>query len=321
MLFEKQIEKIYKGRVFARCDDRGVAYYFSEKDFPGLKAEKYDFISKKGNLLKGKFYYYENPIKNRIVVFDHGFGGGHLSYMKEIERLCRDGFLVFSYDHTGCMESEGETPGGLGQSLMDLDDCLTALKKEEKLKGYDFSVMGHSWGGFSTLNISALHPEISHVVVMSGFISVEKMLSQFFPDFLKGYRNVALNIERESNPESLKYNAVDTLKNMKAKALLIYSDNDKAVNRALHYDTLYNALKDKENITFRLETGKGHNPDYTKEAVGYFSEYMKALATKQKKNQLSTEEKKADFVASMKWDKITELDEGVFSEIIEFLKA
>ena len=64
------------------------------------------------------------------------------------------------------MESGGESANGLGQSLSDLNDCITALKKEEKLSGYDFSVMGHSWGGFSTLNIASFHPDISHIVVL-----------------------------------------------------------------------------------------------------------------------------------------------------------
>ncbi len=313
----KLIENVYRTKLFARCDDKGTAYYFSAADFEGLNAIPYSFISSKGDTLKGNFYYYDNPRKNRIIVFDHGFFGGHLSYMKEIEMLCRHGFLVFSYDHTGCMESGGESANGLGQSLSDLNDCFNALKKEEKLQGYDFSVMGHSWGGFSTLNISALHPEISHVVVLSGFVSVEVMFSQFLPSALSFLAKPILKVERKFNPESLKYNAVETLRNTNAKVLLIYSDNDPAVKKEVHFDALQNGLADKDNVKLILVSGKGHNPNYTKEAVKILAEYTSALNRKNK--ELTTNEAKKAFVESFDWDKITEQDEKVWAEIFETL--
>ena len=159
--------------MHTRCDDNGTVFYFSAKDFEGLTAEPLAFKATAGHTLQGYLYHYENVIPGRIIVFDHGFGGGHRAYMKEIEKLCRHGYLVFSYDHTGCMESGGESPNGMAQSLCDLNDCIRFIKSCELTKGLDISVMGHSWGGFSTLNISALHEGISHVVVFSGFVSVD----------------------------------------------------------------------------------------------------------------------------------------------------
>ena len=188
MIFEKQIAKVFRSTLYRRCDDDGSTFYFSHKDFKGLSAQPYTFVSSAGNILKGYFYSYPNADESRLIVFDHGFGGGHRSYMKEIEMLCRQGYKVFSYDHTGCMESEGENTNGFAQSLHDLDDCLTALKKDENVNTADISVIGHSWGGFSTMNIAALHPDITHIVVISGFVSVEEMVKQNFSGLLKGYR-------------------------------------------------------------------------------------------------------------------------------------
>ena len=105
MIFEKQIVNLYREMAYTRCDDNGMAYYFSAEDFPGLQKESYPFRSLKGYRLQGYLYHYDHPQEGRLVVFDHGFGGGHRSYMKEIEKLCKHGFLVFAYDHTGCMES------------------------------------------------------------------------------------------------------------------------------------------------------------------------------------------------------------------------
>ena len=188
MIFESFITNMYKSQLFSRQDDTNKAYYFSCDDFEGLNRTPYRFKSSKGHMLQGYFYSYENPIENRIIVFDHGFGEGHRAYIKEIEMLCRKGYLVFSYDHTGCMESEGENCGGLSQSLVDLNNCLTTLKKDEKYKHCTFAVMGHSWGGYSSLNISRLHSDLSHVIVLAGPISVKQMINYNFKGILSALR-------------------------------------------------------------------------------------------------------------------------------------
>ena len=66
--------------------------------------------------------------------------------MKEINMLCERGYKVFSYDHTGCMESGGASPNSLGQSLCDLNDRITMLKSLPSLENVTISVMGHSFG-------------------------------------------------------------------------------------------------------------------------------------------------------------------------------
>lgn len=321
MIFEKQILNMYRGMAYTRCDDNGTTFYFTAKDFEGLRAEPYGFSSSMGHELCGYLYSYDAPIENRIVVFDHGFGGGHTSYMKEIEMLCRHGYLVFAYDHTGCMESGGVDPNGMAQSLCDLNDCITALKADTRFKGFDFSVMGHSWGGFSTLNITALHPDISHVVVLSGFVSVEMLVNSYFGGILKPYRKAVMRLEESSNPKFIKYNAIETLKNTKAKALLIYSDNDPMCHRAVHYDALCGALEGRDNIKLVLESGKGHNPNYTRDAVALLGEYVAAKNKLTKQKKLNTDEEKRAFLASFDWDGMTAQDESVWARIFECLDS
>lgn len=317
MLFEKQIVEAYKGMMYKRCDDTETAFYFSAEDFDGLKKEQYPFKSTAGHTLMGYIYSYDAHIENRLVVFDHGFGGGHMAYMKEIEMLCRHGYVVFAYDHTGCMESGGESPNGLAQSLCDLNDCISSLKRDERFSGYGFSVMGHSWGAFSTLNISALHPEITHIVAMSGFVSVEEMTKTFFSGLLKGYRRAILELEKTTNPYFSGFNAVETLKSSDSLALLIYSEND-ALCKRVHFDILKKGLSDKENVSFLLLSNKGHNPNYSDEAVKLLGEFTNARAKLLKKKELSKKEK-ADFVKQFDWDKMTTQDESVWDVIFEHL--
>ena len=79
MIFEKVILKAYREMAYARCDDNGTAFYYSADDFEGLKKQPYLFMSSMGHSLQGYIYNYDNYIEGRIVVFDHGFGGGHRS--------------------------------------------------------------------------------------------------------------------------------------------------------------------------------------------------------------------------------------------------
>ena len=320
MIFEKQIINIYKNMVCKRCDDDHATFYFTSEDFEGLNKEEITFKSSLGHNLCGYLYSYENYIPNRLIIFEHGYGGGHLSYMKEIEKLCKAGYLVLSYDHTGCMTSGSDGSNGMAQSLHDLDDCVKYLKSNERFKNLDISVIGHSWGGFSTLNISKIHKDISHVVVMSGFVSVELLIESFFSGLLKGYRKAVLEFERKCNPEYANFHSVDSLLESNAKALLIYSDNDKICSKEKHFDLLKEKLQNKENIHFRLEHNKEHNPNYTKDAVKYLNEYVSLKQKLFKKKKLQTTEEKEKFISSFDWNKMTEQDEKVWDEILSFLK-
>ena len=319
MIFEKKIVGMYRSWLHSRCDDTGKVYYFTAKDFEGLDAKPFTFRSEQGALLKGYFYSYSGYDASRLIVFDHGHGSGHTAYMKEIEKLCRAGFRVFSYDHTGCMESEGESTRGFAQSLSDLNACITALKSSEEAKNVSISVMGHSWGAFSTLNISAIHKDITHIVVLSGFLSVERIVNQNFPGLLKPYRKSILAIERENNAQYLEYDAVNSIRESGVKALLIYSDNDKLVNAKCHFEPLKAAFSDCENVKLILTHGKGHNPNYTCEAVEYMGKFFADLGKRTKKGALNTEEEKKNFIAVYDWNKMTEQDENVWSEIIAHL--
>ena len=242
------IEKLYKKELFSRHDDNGTVFYFSDRNFPGLKKEPYRFLTKAGHRLTGYFYSYENPKEGRIVVFDHGMGVGHRAYLKEIEMLARHGYLVYSYDHTGCTESEGAGIRGFLGSLADLDACLTALKKD--FPDNKFSVMGHSWGGFSTMNICAFHPDIAHAVALSGFTDLHTIQKEVIPCFLLPFRGRLVNIEREANPDYIDACALTALESTEARVLIIHSADDKTVSSKNSFDRLKKALSDKENIRF-----------------------------------------------------------------------
>ena len=313
----KKIETLYRESVYPRVEETKAIFYFSSEDFPGLEKEPFAVHSSKGHRLQGYFYQYADPKPNRIIVFEHGMGSGHRGYMKEIEILAKRGYLVYAYDHTGCMESGGETTGGFPQSLIDLNDVLTALKKHAVYKDYDISVIGHSWGGFSALNISKLQPDISHIVAISGFISVEAIMKQTLGVFYQRiYRK-----EKEKNSEYMRFHAVRTLTRTRSKVLVIHSADDKVVRCKNHFDIMRKALAGYENITFWQVEGKGHNPNYTVEAVKYKDKFFKTYQKALKTNLLETERDKELFAERFDWNRMTEQDMCVWERIFEMLES
>ena len=303
--------------MHTRCDDPETVFYFSEKGFPGLMKEPIPFTASAGHTLSGYLYCFDGAGDDRLIVFDHGFGGGHRAYMKEIVTLCRHGYKVFAYDHTGCMESGGETPRGLAQSLCDLNDCINMLKSDERFASLDISVMGHSWGAFSTMNIAALHPEISHVVAMSGFSSVPAMIESSFGGVLAPYQGAVLELEQSVNPVFSKYRSEESLRSSGVKALLIYSDND-TICKPVHYQYLMDKLADAPNVKFLITKNKGHNPNYTEDAAKYVAQFSKKRAKLARRKRLS-DEAKINFVAGFDWDRMTAQDASVWQLIFEHL--
>jgi alpha-beta hydrolase superfamily lysophospholipase len=321
MSINKKVKDLYRKNLFTRADVASDVGYFTSEDFLGLREIPYSFVTEKGNVLSGAFYNYEGYKKGRIVVFDHGMSQcGHRAYMREIEKLARNGYLVYSYDHTGCAYSEGETMGGFSQSLADLDACLCALKNDPEFKGCEFSVIGHSWGAYSCLNIGAFHPDVKHVIALSGFISVKDMHKQLFSGVASFFRGAVYSLEAASNPRHAKSSAVKALNKTDAALLCIHSADDSVVSAKHHFMKLEKALGDRENTKFILLNGKAHNPNYTVDAVGYLGEFLAELTAKRANGELSEEKACEEFKRGYDFYRMTAQDEEVWKEIFKTLE-
>lgn len=311
------ILETYKETLFRRFDDN-LVFYFSVKDFPNLKEEPFEFISFKGDVLRGNFYYYDGYKENHIVVFDHGMGAGYTAYFREIEMLCSRGYLVYSYDHTGCMNSDGEHAYGFLTSLADLDSCLTVLK--QKYPDYKISVVGHSWGGFSTSNIANYHPDVAHVISISPYTSLSSILHQTFHGLLGFAYKYAYELECSYNGEYASSSAIEALKNYTGHALIIHSKDDNVLKVNYHFNKIKKALKQSQNIEFLLVNGKRHNPNYSICAVALLHEFSKLKEKYVKIGKLTTPDEIEEFNNSFDWWKITEQDEYVWDNIFEVLE-
>lgn len=320
MILDRFVVRRYRKSFLRRHDPDGTTFYFSCKDYEGLCQETFTFTGNKGQRLQGYIYYYGEKNKDSVVIFEHGLGNGHIGYFVEIALLAGRGFTVVAYDHTGTNASEGENIRCLAQALSDLRECVKAVSAMPELDGADISVIGHSWGGFSTMNIGAYCPEVKRVVAISGFISAHQMLNEVFIGFIKRYRKVVYKLEDEEIPELKDVSAIESLRNSDVKALIIHSKDDPVVNFKHTFAVLRRELGDIDRIEFYAMSGKGHKPNCTRDAVKYRKHYARQTRVKKRHGMLKTPEQKAEFVKSFDWKRINEQDPVVWDRIVEFLK-
>ena len=321
MIFEKKILSIYKSKLLKRRDPDGRSHIFSREEFEGLMCEELSFIGDRGQTLCAYLYYRGEPRRDTLVMLDHGMGCGHNSYLGEIDVITRRGYTVFTYDHTGTMRSGGEDIGGFSQSLCDLDRAVRFVRSLPEYKGARLSVIGHSWGGFSAMNIAALHPEISHAVALSGFISPKAIQDQVCRGLLKLYRPMLYSLERERLPEYADFDGRMSLSNSNVKTLLVHSRDDQICLFDLHFMKLHEALCDHPYVTLLPLDGKGHYPQYTAEAVKYKRAWDAEVKQLTKKGLLQTDAQRAQLIARHDFHKMHEQDMELWAVIFHFLES
>ena len=145
--------------------DTNITYRYDhyEENYP---RKEYRFRSG-DNVLTGWVYGADND--KGLIVFAHGIGVGHESYLTTLTSLVDKGWRIFAYDATGSCESEGKGTIGLDQSALDLDRALCFVENEKQFDGLPVYVLGHSWGGFASCAVLNFDHNIRAVVSLSGY--------------------------------------------------------------------------------------------------------------------------------------------------------
>lgn len=258
-------------------------------------------------LIKGFMYHYDNYDNNKIIIFCHGMWSNHNSYLQDIEYLCRNNFQVFAFDYEGTSLSEGKNIRGLGNSLRSLDYAIKFIK--EKYPNKEIYVMGHSWGGFATTNIIKYHKDIKGIIAMAPFCNVYKCLLSFMPKGLKILSPFIFLIEYFKVGKYVFSSSIKSLKDYKGKVLIVYSTNDKFVDSNKNSIVIKNNYP---NFDYIITTNKNHNPNYTDEAVRKLNEFQNTISK-------LPNEKKEEYIKSINFHELGELDSSIMDRIVEFI--
>lgn len=281
--------------------------YKNVNDFPDLEAIPFSF--KRGKFtLRGNRYRVKDKDYKAIIVLFHGMGYGHLSYMTEIAKLAREGYLVYAYDNAYCADSDGEGFFSLSSSVVDQKAFFKWLDTDEYALNKRRYAIGHSRGGFTSIcSLYDKKYKIEKMCDISGFISVKSIIFENSPKLKK----VSFLIYMMNFRYFGKYGSLDGLKILKKtdkKALIIHGENDKVVDYEKNFLKLKEELKDKDNIEFLSVPNKDHQPQYSERAQVALNEVINS----------GIPEGKVIPVPELDYDLLTEQDEAVWSKIIKF---
>lgn len=308
-----------------RCEGSPSLKYFTADDFDGLETESVEFMSNKGQLLRG-YIYTRNEISEPrgLVVFAHGMGGGHLSYTTEINTFAAAGFKVLAYDNTGTMASQGKKLGSFYQSARDLHYALKFVQADEKLSKYKIVLAGHSWGGYAVCQTVAKE-NVSGAVVLSAPNTTAKVIGDgakamagFSLSWLRPFlflASIAFGgfAARNSCAKML-------MKTKGVPILLLHGDEDKSAvleNSPVYYDK----VRDKENITAIVYKGKAHNVYQTRQSEAYLNKRFAAInAAKKKYGKAGIPEEEKEKLYAIDYELITQEDPEVMKTITDFMK-
>jgi len=291
-----------------RYDGSPSLPYYSTDEL-GIKEERFSFYSGKNRLYGSRYYEKETRYKG-IIVFFHGIGAGRTAYLKLISVFAKAGYLVYAYDNTGCMESEGKGYIGLGHVNPDQNAFFRFLDSDPKAKGYTRYALGHSWGGYASLLSLRKEFHVAKAVSISGFLKPEREILAAIKKLQKGiFHFLGKLCIRLVYGKNGNIDAVDVIKNSEAKVLYIQGDKDTLVPFKTNGAFLEKELHAKQNVRFLFLKGRGHSPYLTPDAEKYsFSFFEETKKTIELENH-----------PAMDIAKATALEKKVIQAIIDFL--
>lgn len=305
------ISKQYIKNLVGRYDKEVGVPYNKCSDFEGLHQEEYMFTNSKGIEIHYFYYYYDRYKDDKVILFCPGIGPGHTAYFAEINCLAKRGYKVLTLDYTGCGESKGEILGSLNMPTVDVVDLLDYLKLDKPVV-----LMGHSLGGYTSLNVLHLRDDIDTAVIISGFLSVPSMIKRWIPSKFLNTR--VLKYEHKIVPQYFDINNIDYLKTTRNKLFFIQSEDDQMVP----YDISLKVVEEIDNPsiqTLRMN-GRKHNPNYTEDAVNYMNDVFGKYQTLIKNKSIKTDEDKINYFKNVSLRRLTQQDENLFDEIMKFIE-
>lgn len=301
---------------------------YKVEDFPGLKNERYEFLSNDGQKIVGYNYYREDVGEPKaVIVMAHGYGNGtHRIFLSVIDVLTRNGYYVFAYDVTGNGESEGDSIKGLPQGVIDLGYAISFVEDYAVFADLPVALFGYSWGGHAVTNVLNYHPEVKAVVSLAGFNQTSDMLASQGELLYGGW--VKLLLPYINLYEKIKFGgyatntSLDGMAKTDAAIMLIYSKDDEVVQPKYGYDLYYEKYADSPRFEFIEYEDRGHSSLlFNDEAIAWTEQFNENMATYFEDNNIeATEENETKYIEeNLDWDKwVHRLDDVLMERIVKF---
>lgn len=106
-----------------------------------------------------------------LIVIAPGHNAGADDYLWQIKSFLDYGWSVFAFDATGTCHSEGESAVGFAQILIDTEETIKYIEKNDRFGYNELVLFGHSRGGYAACCALGFDYDISAVVSVSGINS------------------------------------------------------------------------------------------------------------------------------------------------------
>jgi len=296
-------------KIFVRRYDGSPALDYWRASSFDVQEERFSFYSGK-HLLSGSRYFKEGIKPLAVIIFFHGLGDGRCSYIKEICMLANAGYLIYAYDNTGSMESEGKKIYSLDHALRDQKAFFAFLDKEERAKGYKRYAIGHSWGGFLSLMSADNNYHIEKIISLSGYVSFLENIMSHVSRKLRFLRPAFWLALRLYEPRYGAASVYRKIRKTTAKVLYIQGDQDKIVPLGAGYVALRKKLKTVSNIRYLLVEGSSHSVFRASASEEYVHRLLQA----------GIEDPMENVLDKLDLEKATQENEEVWKVIFDFFR-
>ena len=232
-----------------------------QEDFPDLLYEKGKVRSSAAELAT-YLYHKSSSRTDKLLVFAHGVGVTHRSYLYEICHLVSKGYQVLAFDYTACGGSGGKSMIGFPQWIVDLENVLVSVEHDERFKDADIQLIGHSFGAYAVSAVmNNKHERVSAVTALSGINSGREffiMFDNIILKFIFGFYNFCNTVyENKVFGKIGEYTAVGGLDRSGVRALIYHSKDDRTAPWKVSISAKEKEIKNK-NAVFRTIDGHGH---------------------------------------------------------------
>lgn len=260
-------------------------------------------------------YSYLENTTDYLIVSVHGFRDYADYLMREDFFFVDHGYNVFSFDLSGCGNSEGYT-NGFSQSLIDLEGTLSFLNTDYRFKDYKKLLFGFSAGGYASLSVLSLTDEnILGSCAISSYYDAENLVYEKgfeYVNFLAFFGKPLVWIkEKRLFDDYLTIRATDAICNSNVPVFLAHGTKDTVIT----YNKLdtYSKIEESDRV-FKYSKEATHSGIlYSDRALEYQKEVKATLGKLKGKEK----EKYFNQIDDMLY---SELNEELFERVLQFFE-
>lgn len=317
---KKAAKLILQNYLGMRYDDDNTLYYFKYNDFENLKQEKFVFNSNGLELMGYKYFSDTVESNKKAIVFFHGLGVGHIQYTTEIDYYAKKGYIVYTFDGQGCLESKGTGLNYFTNFVKNGDDFIRHIEVFRDYKNSEIIFMGHSLGAYTSLVLSSLNKDkVKKVVAFAPFENIEILLND---QLIGALGKLSSKLSKEMAKLELKngqkyYHSVSSiLKDSSIDTLILFGDKDQILSYERNSMYFKKAIEEKDNKFFVTVKDRTHRPNLSLKGTEYDTYRIQEF---DKIKKTATPEELKAYYESLDYKILVEMDKEVMDLVDDFL--